>query len=276
MRLVLYWCAVLPLVAGRGGEAQWPAERGRVNASGRDERRICLDNEGWTNGWKPCYREELGDETENCEMDEGWTCAGYVAKGWCADRQCLSARDTGGVYVCGVNLKNPEEHCCACGKAFQPVPPTCEELTCSKINELCRCTKDCEYYGNCCQGYWDLCTPEQKLYEVHFDKNAFSPYGADDLDDDESAPEGLHYQECKDRCTADWQCACVSYKRRTGKCWKRANCDPDGWTSEFNKGFTVFVKIASPFVPIIDEPQTESSTLRGSAASAVLEEAILP
>jgi len=73
-------------------------------------------------------------------------------------------------------------------------------------------------------------------------KNAFAPYGATDIDSDATAPSGLTPQQCEERCTADANCMCVSQERTTGKCWKRANCDPSQWTSEYNAGYDVYMK----------------------------------
>jgi len=79
-------------------------------------------------------------------------------------------------------------------------------------------------------------------YDHYFDKNAFSPYGATDIDSDATAPSGLTPQQCEDRCTADANCMCVTQDRATGKCWKRANCEPSQWTSQYNAGHNVYMK----------------------------------
>jgi len=87
--------------------------------------------------------------------------------------------------------------------------------------------------------------PSPDLYDQYFDKNAFAPYGATDIDTDATAPSGLTPQQCEERCTADYSCMCVTLERSTGKCWKRANCEPSKWTSEYNAGHTVYMKRGS-------------------------------
>merc|ERR1712187_751361 len=74
----------------------------------------CTDTPNWNNGWSGCGDESLGF-WPFCENGKGWTCEGYAAKGWCKEKSCSSASETGGVYACGDNLNNPEQNCCACG-----------------------------------------------------------------------------------------------------------------------------------------------------------------
>merc|ERR1712232_272944 len=48
------------------------------------------------------------------------------------------------------------------------------------------------------------------------------------------------------RCTADPSCMCATFRRSDGKCWKRKDCVPSGWTSDFNNGYNVYLKRNSP------------------------------
>jgi len=96
-------------------------------------------------------------------------------------------------------------------------------------------------------------------YDHYFDKNAFAPYGATDIDSDATAPSGLTPQQCEERCTADANCMCVTQERATGKCWKRANCDPSQWTSEYNAGYNVYMKRG--YGPSTPTPSTGSFRL---------------
>merc|ERR1711879_1138680 len=57
---------------------------------------------------------------------------------------------------------------------------------------------------------------------------------------------GLTAQECRDRCTENLQCGCVTYARENGQCWMRANCVPSGWTSPYNIGYNVYMKNTQP------------------------------
>merc|ERR1712187_1108747 len=85
------------------------------------------------------------------------------------------------------------------------------------------------------------CVRIQSDYKMYYNKNAYYPYGCTDIDAAD-APTGLTVQQCEDRCTQDLQCGCVTYARETGQCWKRANCVPTGWTSDYNDGYNVYVK----------------------------------
>eukprot|EP00929_Paragymnodinium_shiwhaense_P017689 TRINITY_DN12728_c0_g1_i1.p1 TRINITY_DN12728_c0_g1~~TRINITY_DN12728_c0_g1_i1.p1 ORF type:complete len:281 (-),score=50.92 TRINITY_DN12728_c0_g1_i1:384-1226(-) len=78
-------------------------------------------------------------------------------------------------------------------------------------------------------------------YTTYYNKNAYSGYGAIDIDFDGSA-NNLSPQQCKDRCSARSDCMCVTQETSTGKCWMRAACDPSGWTSPYNVGHNVFMK----------------------------------
>jgi len=52
--------------------------------------------------------------------------------------------------------------------------------------------------------------------------------------------------ECQSRCTADSTCMCATFRRSDRKCWKRKDCEPSGWTSDFNDGYNVYLKRDSP------------------------------
>eukprot|EP00929_Paragymnodinium_shiwhaense_P041198 TRINITY_DN2140_c0_g1_i1.p1 TRINITY_DN2140_c0_g1~~TRINITY_DN2140_c0_g1_i1.p1 ORF type:complete len:336 (+),score=39.72 TRINITY_DN2140_c0_g1_i1:120-1010(+) len=100
-------------------------------------------------------------------------------------------------------------------------------------------------------------------YDQYHDKNAFAPYGATDIDNDATAPSGLTPQQCEDRCSADASCMCVSQERATGKCWKRGNCNPNQWVSNYNAGYNVYMKRGSvPPSPGPAPPSTEWFNLR--------------
>jgi len=58
---------------------------------------------------------------------------------------------------------------------------------------------------------------------------------------------------------ADANCMCVTQERATGKCWKRADCDPSQWTSQYNAGRNVYMKRGS--VPPTPRPSTASFKL---------------
>jgi hypothetical protein len=161
----------------------------------------CSDTPNWANGWSDCKNEDMGSNPEYCQKG-GWTCAGYVAKGWCKNDVCLPHSQTG-VYACGRTLKYPEDNCCACGKTSHPAVG----------------------------------------YTKYYDKNAYYPYGCNDIDTTDT-PTGLTPEQCQDWCTQDAQCGCVTYARQTGRCWRRANCVPSGWTSEYNIGYNVYLKSA--------------------------------
>eukprot|EP00929_Paragymnodinium_shiwhaense_P037343 TRINITY_DN19911_c1_g2_i1.p1 TRINITY_DN19911_c1_g2~~TRINITY_DN19911_c1_g2_i1.p1 ORF type:complete len:646 (+),score=61.01 TRINITY_DN19911_c1_g2_i1:85-2022(+) len=88
----------------------------------------------------------------------------------------------------------------------------------------------------------NACGNEKPDYEQYFDKNAFQPYGATDIDDDQRAPSGLTPQQCEERCSADASCMCVTQERSTGKCWKRGSCVPSEWVSQHNAGYNVYMK----------------------------------
>eukprot|EP00929_Paragymnodinium_shiwhaense_P072479 TRINITY_DN3678_c0_g1_i5.p2 TRINITY_DN3678_c0_g1~~TRINITY_DN3678_c0_g1_i5.p2 ORF type:complete len:110 (+),score=21.54 TRINITY_DN3678_c0_g1_i5:566-895(+) len=84
--------------------------------------------------------------------------------------------------------------------------------------------------------------PQQQQYRVYYNKNAYYPYGAVDIDHGDTAP-ALSAQECKDRCSERADCMCVTQETSTGMCWMRAECDPAGWRSPNNDGYNVFMKV---------------------------------
>eukprot|EP00928_Gymnodinium_smaydae_P045563 TRINITY_DN30363_c0_g1_i1.p1 TRINITY_DN30363_c0_g1~~TRINITY_DN30363_c0_g1_i1.p1 ORF type:complete len:549 (+),score=117.87 TRINITY_DN30363_c0_g1_i1:217-1647(+) len=68
----------------------------------------CKDTEGWRNGFRGCHAEGYGHQ-HGCTSD-GWTCWGYVYRGWCRD----GYRRTGG-FAFGRWMNYPERNCCQCG-----------------------------------------------------------------------------------------------------------------------------------------------------------------
>merc|ERR1712232_253258 len=71
-------------------------------------------------------------------------------------------------------------------------------------------------------------------YMVYFNKNAFAPFGAVDIDSNAVAPKGLSSRQCEDRCTADPACMCATWKRDDGTeakglCPKRMDIDRQLW-----------------------------------------------
>merc|ERR1719487_2923264 len=86
-------------------------------AANEEAEASCVDTPNWDNGWYDCAKESYdpGMCTAADAPTGGWTCAAYVAKGWCRDGRCLGPDETGGVYACGWKLKSPEDNCCACG-----------------------------------------------------------------------------------------------------------------------------------------------------------------
>eukprot|EP00929_Paragymnodinium_shiwhaense_P092119 TRINITY_DN519_c0_g1_i3.p1 TRINITY_DN519_c0_g1~~TRINITY_DN519_c0_g1_i3.p1 ORF type:complete len:348 (-),score=39.55 TRINITY_DN519_c0_g1_i3:251-1186(-) len=108
-----------------------------------------------------------------------------------------------------------------------------------------------------------LAGSEDTDYDHYFDKNAFAPHGATDIDTDETAPSGLTPQQCEERCSADASCACVTQERATGKCWKHGNCDPSKWVSDYTAGYNVYMKHRSvPPSPGPEPPSTSWFSLR--------------
>merc|ERR1711939_1286762 len=112
----------------------------------------CVDTPNWDNGYYDCVKESY-DPSMCIAADAptgGWTCAAYVAKGWCRDNRCLGPDETGGVYACGAELKYPERNCCACGGGGQQLQQQ-EELEqaqeqqhhCKPIGSSCDRDDDC-------------------------------------------------------------------------------------------------------------------------------------
>lgn len=69
----------------------------------------CFDTLGWTNGYTDCGDE--GNAGGRYCTSTGWTCAGYVARGWCAN----GAATRGSEFAFGAAFNYPERNCCACG-----------------------------------------------------------------------------------------------------------------------------------------------------------------
>merc|ERR1711904_407863 len=66
-----------------------------------------------------------------------------------------------------------------------------------------------------------------------------------DIDDDDSAPEGLTVEECQGRCLEDAKCECVSFQPSNGKCWKRGGpVDPAKFG--YDAKYEVYVKCDGP------------------------------
>merc|ERR1712054_696341 len=102
----------------------------------------------------------------------------------------------------------------------------------------------------------------------YHDKNAYAPYGASDIDTDATAPSGLTKSECEGRCRADLECMCVTQRRSDGTCWRRKDCVPSQWTSDFNTGYDVYLKRYSPVpvpVPVPPPPAPAPWRPRGSS-----------
>lgn len=80
-------------------------------------------------------------------------------------------------------------------------------------------------------------------YTEHPEHNVYYPYGGIDIDIDPTHVDSA--DACKDRCTADEKCDCVTFfPKATGEslCWKRRACILDNMVSPYNEGFTVFMK----------------------------------
>merc|ERR1719359_1685924 len=130
------------------------------NGVGAASAEMCIDTPEWNNGWKPCHHEGMGSDPSKCIPHQGWTCAAYVAKGWCQNNQCLPPQETNGVYACGHTLNSPEWNCCACGKPQLPPgsSPCCGRCTagvpgfCSPISGNCYSSQAKDYYESCPAG----------------------------------------------------------------------------------------------------------------------------
>jgi len=152
-----------------------------------------------------------------------------------------------------------------------PTRNTCKEIGCGsqgKSDDECECIEECLLRGTCCSDFISVCksvptlppTPQPAPtpaptpvptyidgdYVVYNNMNAYAPYGAVDIDTDATAPTGLTAHQCEARCTDDPECMCVTQEQQGGKCWKRKDCDPSQWTSDFNQGYNVYMKLHMP------------------------------
>ena len=93
-------------------------------------------------------------------------------------------------------------------------------------------------------------------YSTWTGKNAYAGTGAtSDIDSDSQAPTGQTEAQCRARCEADSKCSCVTFQKSTGKCWKRAGCDPRRFGA--SGAFEVFVAEArQPRCPSCFNPVT--------------------
>merc|ERR1711988_571395 len=63
---------------------------------------------------------------------------------------------------------------------------------------------------------------------------------------------------------------CVTQRRSDGTCWRRKDCVPSQWTSDFNTGYDVYLKRYSPApvpVPVPPPPPPTPAPWRPSASS---------
>jgi len=91
-----------------------------------------------------------------------------------------------------------------------------------------------------CDNYPSDTFVKSNVYTEHADKNCYAGHGGRILDSDATAPSGLTIETCQARCDADAECACVTFRPETGKCWKRTACVPDGF--ETDSDYTTFSK----------------------------------
>eukprot|EP00929_Paragymnodinium_shiwhaense_P014318 TRINITY_DN122224_c0_g1_i1.p1 TRINITY_DN122224_c0_g1~~TRINITY_DN122224_c0_g1_i1.p1 ORF type:complete len:508 (+),score=68.98 TRINITY_DN122224_c0_g1_i1:113-1525(+) len=73
----------------------------------------CISAPDWTNG-VDCLSQG-GKAEEGCTSD-GYTCAGYVLKGWCSGGSTTALAVS---FLGGAN-KYPEQNCCGCGGSWEP------------------------------------------------------------------------------------------------------------------------------------------------------------
>jgi len=153
---------------------------------------------------------------------------------------------------------------CADKPSPEPVRDQCAEIGCGSSGDQCECIEECLLRGTCCSDFQSICksspcpTPSPQFtpaptpdappyvdgdYLVFSDKNAYEPYGAIDIDTDATAATGLSVKECQSRCTDDAECMCVTQRQSDGMCWKRKACVPSQWTSDFNAGYDVYLKL---------------------------------
>jgi len=102
-------------------------------------------------------------------------------------------------------------------------------------------------------------------YTAHMNKNCYNGHGGVEIDTNTDAPVGLSVDLCKERCTADAQCSCVTYKPSEGKCWKRAQCNPSAFADGYST-YDVYVKESggspptpTPGTPPAPTPPTSST-----------------
>lgn len=79
-------------------------------------------------------------------------------------------------------------------------------------------------------------------YTTYTNSNSFKGHGGIDIDDDAHAPINVEVSECQDRCSADKDCECVTYRFKDKKCWKRKACSPAGFAH--SDGLSVFMNEA--------------------------------
>ena len=91
----------------------------------------------------------------------------------------------------------------------------------------------------------------EQSYTEHADKNAQNGAGAVDID--VKPVTGLTAVECKQRCTNDAKCECVTFHdASTTSCMKRKQCDPSKFAvarKENGGAFFVYMKIATTTKP---------------------------
>jgi len=80
------------------------------------------------------------------------------------------------------------------------------------------------------------------LYVALEHTNAYLGHGAEEIDADQEAPGGLSASQCRDRCSSDAECQCVTFRKSDRKCWKRKACDPSAMTLAGD--FVVYAKKA--------------------------------
>ena len=88
----------------------------------------------------------------------------------------------------------------------------------------------------------------EQRYTEHADKNAKKGAGAVEID--VSAVTSLTVAQCKQRCTDDPKCECVTFHDTSkSSCFKRKQCDPSKFAVARKEGggsFYVFMKLAKP------------------------------
>ena len=80
--------------------------------------------------------------------------------------------------------------------------------------------------------------PPPSSYTFVKGKNCYRGHGGVDIDHDGVAagtPKG-----CQERCDADLDCSCVTYKPDGALCWKRAKCKPSKFDTD--PDYDVYVK----------------------------------